>query len=159
MKSPLRPVALSTAPDTQPHWGLLFSAPAPASRKSALTGSHLWLAAESQSLARVAQSRGSTGHERMGSSAGGWATWPSGRGTGNSAMGVGWRSSPRPAQHTARHYRPLMPPPSPPSPKPSGVLWKQLSLFSILHKLFIQEQLKKATVVRIPRGEMAGPGV
>lgn len=52
------------------------------------------------------------------------------------------------------HPAPLLRLPSPASPKPCRVLWKQFPLFSVLQKVFIQEQLKKATVVWIPKREM-----
>lgn len=55
------------------------------------------------------------------------------------------------------HPAPLMRPPSQPSPKPCRVLWKQFLLLSILQKVFIQEQLKKATVVWTPKREDCWP--
>lgn len=105
-----------------------------------------------------------------GSGADGWLCWRLGLQAawvpdGRSRLRVGAQVPPPPAVQHGAPASPLRASPQP-SPKPSRVLRKQFPLLSILHKPFIQEQLKKATVVWIPKGEMvpqaagtAGPGL
>lgn len=74
---------------------------------------------------------------------------------GNDDMGAGRRVSPdQPSNPPFPGIRPHLPPNTPRCSESS------FPQFRILYKSFIQEQLKKATMGWVPKGEMViGPGV